>query len=154
MTRRILLVVAAAAALASCKRAPGGPTLGAVSLPNADGSKTVSLGACPTERCLTIYVAPWCGYCRAATPMLRDMRVYLRAKGMESWVVVGMDRENALRDYARDFGSDSLLDANRSVEVGGGVPHFFVLDKTGQILRHIAGLPPNPADLVAWILKP
>ncbi|MBI4345590.1 MAG: hypothetical protein HY553_01965 [Elusimicrobia bacterium] len=123
-----------------------------IELSNADGTAAVNLGACPTKRCFVSYVAPWCGYCRAATPLIKELRVALRKQGMESWVIIGMDQEPALKEYARDFGAGTLLDTRELIKPRG-VPHFFVIDDAGTVLRKIAGLPPNPQDLVAFAAK-
>ena len=153
MIRRLPSLVLAAALVAGCRgsRAPG--SFRGISLQNADGSETVSLASCRTQRCLTVYVAPWCGYCRAATPMIKELRGILRSRGVESWVIVGLDAEPSLRTYAREFGQGALVDVNRAIDPGG-VPHFFMVDNSGNVLRHVPGLPPNPADLIAFALKP
>lgn len=150
------LAVAAAVliAFAARKTAPpsGAASFRDITLTNVDGSAAVSLAACPTKRCLVTYVAPWCGYCRAATPMIKELRSILRKQGMESWVIVGLDQEPALKGYARDFGADALIDTHRAIEPGG-VPHFFVVDDAGTVLRRIAGIPPDPNQLIAFALK-
>ena len=121
-------------------------------MPTLDGSRTVSLASCGTAKCLTVYVAPWCGYCRSATPLLREMRGALEKKGVESRIVVGLDEESSVRAYAKEFGGGALLDLDRAIDPGG-VPHFYISDKQGNIVRHIAGLPPDPKQLVGWILE-
>ncbi|MBI4423903.1 MAG: redoxin family protein [Elusimicrobia bacterium] len=152
MSRPFLLAAAAAALLtAACGSTPSAGTFQGIALKNLGEGKSVSLASCPTRRCLTVYVAPWCGYCRRGTPLIRELRKVLQSKGMDSRVVVGMDKEPALREYARDFGPDALLDTEQALDPGG-VPHFFVSDGQGKVMRHIAGLPPDPTELLGWIL--
>ena len=149
--RRLAFLICAAVVLCACGRSKPA-AWGSIVLPKLDGSGSVSLASCPTPRCLAVYVAPWCHYCRAATPLIRELRQVLRSQQVESWVVVGLDREPAVREYARSFGGDTLLDLQNAIEPGG-VPHFYVLDNKGAVLRQIAGLPPDPRELLAWVLQ-
>lgn len=137
---------------AACGKAPTGGSFSNVVLPTADGKANVSLASCPTERCLAVYVAPWCGYCRASTPLLKQLRPFLRQQGIESWVIVGMDEVGELKAYAREFGADTLIDVSKAIDARN-VPHFYMVEKHGRVLKHVAGLPPNPTDLVGWILE-
>jgi hypothetical protein len=43
------------------------------------------------------------------------------------------------------------VDADHAIEPGG-VPHFYLVEQGGAIVRQVAGLPPNPADLLAFAL--
>ncbi len=159
MTRRRLAgalaaLAAVAISFAARKTAPkaAAGSFRDIRMTTADGSVAVDLAACPTKRCLVTYVAPWCGYCRAATPMIKQLRSILRNQGMESWVVVGLDRDPAVKAYAREIGPDALVDTAHAIEPGG-VPHFFVVDNAGAVLRHIAGLPPDPNQLIKFALQ-
>jgi thiol-disulfide isomerase/thioredoxin len=109
-------------------------------LSNYSAQTGASLAACPTPKCMTAYVAPWCGYCRQSTPILLALREYLKAHGVTTRFVVGKDRLTALRAYAREFGPDTLLDTEDAFSVSG-VPHFFVSDDKGMILREVSGVP-------------
>src|SRR5207237_10792350 len=40
---------------------------------------------------LVIYMAPWCGPCRASIPSDRELADYLSSRGVETTFVVGMD---------------------------------------------------------------
>jgi len=72
--------------------------------------------------------------------MLIVLRQYLQRHGVATRFVVGQDRLEALRGYAREFGPDTLLDLDDALMVGG-VPHFFVTDSGGVILREVSGVP-------------
>lgn len=124
--------------LAACSKAPD--SLSGVTLPKLGGGD-VATASCPTEKCFTAYVAPWCGYCRAATPALIQLKAYLKQKDVEMRVVVGMDEPASVKEYAAMFGPDAVLDPENAFGVRGGVPHFFVTDKTGRILREVPGMP-------------
>jgi hypothetical protein len=100
-----------------------------------------SLAACPAAKCLTVYVAPWCHYCRGATPMILALRGYLEKKGVATRVVVGLDRPEAVLAYAKVFGPDTFLDPNGRAQPASGVPNFRVSDPGGVILSSQSGAP-------------
>lgn len=99
------------------------------------------LDHCPTSQCLTIYVAPWCPYCRASTPMILALRDYLARKGVTTRIVVGLDKMARVRDYAQVFGRDTFLDPEGRISPPGGVPNFIVSDARGRVLRTQGGVP-------------
>ncbi|MEM9303361.1 MAG: TlpA disulfide reductase family protein [Pseudomonadota bacterium] len=95
-------------------------------------------GACPSQRCLTIYVAPWCPSCRAMEPTINALGHQLEAEGMTVRLVVGSDTMSAVREYARKFDRRVLLDPDGAYfnESGlRGVPYFAVTDADGRILE-------------------
>src|SRR5207244_1518320 len=110
-------------------------------LPTLDGKGTVSLASCPGAKCLTVYVAPWCGVCRASSGLILALGEYLKARGIETRVVVGKDRLDAVREYARTFGPKTLLDPDGGVGLRGGVPQFIVTDPAGKVLKAMPGVP-------------
>ncbi|MBI5629373.1 MAG: hypothetical protein HY921_00645 [Elusimicrobia bacterium] len=112
-----------------------------VTLPRLSGGEGKSLASCPTPKCLTVYVAPWCGYCRAATPTFLALRTYLQGQDVATRFVVGLSRGEDLRQYAQVFGPDTLLDPEGRLKLSGGVPHFVVSTRDGRILRDVAGYP-------------
>ncbi|MBI5208863.1 MAG: TlpA family protein disulfide reductase [Elusimicrobia bacterium] len=99
-----------------------------------------SLAACPTAKCLTVYVAPWCGYCRRATPIIVELQRRLPKDAATLRVVVGMDSMEAVRQYAREFGPDTLLDPEGSFRMNG-VPQFLVSDASGRLVKKVPGMP-------------
>ncbi|MFC1679419.1 peroxiredoxin family protein [Elusimicrobiota bacterium] len=112
-----------------------------VKLQTLDTGRTVDLASCPTEKCLIAYVAPWCGVCRKSTALLRDLKPYLEARGVETRIVVGQGRPDQIRAYAREFGPDTLLDPSNRVPASGGVPQFIITSPDGKILRRQPGIP-------------
>ncbi|MBI4678236.1 MAG: TlpA family protein disulfide reductase [Elusimicrobia bacterium] len=114
-----------------------------------------SLAACPTERCLTVYVAPWCGYCRRGTPLIIALKRLLERNGVATRIIVGMDAMEAVREYASEFGPDTLLDPDSSFRVSG-VPHFIISDASGSVAKKVPGLPPydDPAGVAAYLGLP
>ena len=104
----------------------------------------VSLDSCPTAKCVTVYVTPWCPHCRNATANILTLRTYLKEQGIETRVIVGRDSEQAVLEYAESFGKGTLLDADKAFEFGGGVPHLFVSEDGGRILKDSAGFYADP----------
>lgn len=111
-----------------------------ISLKRLGGGAEVSLSACPAAKCLTVTVAPWCGYCRRSTAMIRALGEYLKRHNVATRVIVSKDEDAALRSYAQEFGPDALLDPESKIEVNG-VPHFLVTDAQGRVLTQVAGAP-------------
>ena len=134
------LPVAVLAVLAACGGARDNISLPDMKLPTY-GSKTgSSLASCPTVKCLTVYVAPWCGYCRAATPLILALRDNLKKLKVDTRIIVGLDEPEPVEAYARAFGPDTMLDLNNSLRLSG-VPHFYVSDASGSILKELSGYP-------------
>jgi thiol-disulfide isomerase/thioredoxin len=98
------------------------------------------LAQCPTPKCLTAYVAPWCPHCREAAPYIRGLQGYLKKHNVSLRVVVGQDNPDNLLAYARYFGPDTLIDEEGVIQTNG-VPEFFVTDNHGNLLKRQAGFP-------------
>lgn len=150
-------VVAYLAASSRYKPLPGPASqlegqMPSLSLPTRGSSAPVALDRCPTDKCLTVYVAPWCPHCRAAGPLVKAVREDLAKKGVTTRIIVGMDAPQAVESYADDFGPDTLLDSGTEFKLASGVPSIFVSDAHGGILHKSAGLPEiaapsDPAEL-------
>ncbi|MCZ8319595.1 MAG: TlpA family protein disulfide reductase [Lysobacteraceae bacterium] len=99
-------------------------------------------GVCSAERCLTVYLAPWCPACRRAEPMVAELRQVLAREGRPVMVVIGMDEPAALEAHAREFGYPVLLDVDGLLKRDAGirgVPYFIVTDRRGQVVSRQAG---------------
>lgn len=151
MMRALSAVLALVASLAACSSRDS--TL-ARRLPEARlhtlaGTVGPSLASCPTEKCLTVVVAPWCGVCHMAAPDILRLRRFLDGTGVASRVVVGLAEIGPIREFAAEFGPDSLLDPEGAFHPRG-VPLFLVSDRNGMILRAINGFPrTNSASALA-----
>ena len=140
--------------LAACSRssepAPAASRLPDVRLPTLGGPDGPSLASCPTDKCLTVLVAPWCGVCHATADSVVRFRRWLDRKGYSSRVVVGLSNDDAaIRAFAAKYGADALLDFHGAVSARG-VPLFLVTDREGKVLRLLNGFPRSaqtPADL-------
>lgn len=136
---RGLVLAAGLMLLSACSRSAR-DTMPELRLPTLSSRPGASLASCPTVKCLTVYVAPWCGYCRAATPAIIALRRFLRERGIATRIVVGMAGLGEVREYASVFGPDTLLDPEGALRVGG-VPHFYVSNQAGAVLRDVPGAP-------------
>jgi thiol-disulfide isomerase/thioredoxin len=155
--RPLSAALALAVALSACSgsAAPAARrTLPDARLATLGGVAGPSLASCPTEKCLTILVAPWCGVCRAEAPKFVQLRHYLDARGVSSRVVVGLsDDKAAIRKFAAVFGADTLLDA-AGVMSSRATPLLLVSDRQGRILKVVNGFPSGltgPEDLAKYL---
>ena len=153
---RRVLVAAAALALGACsgggdravRRLPDArlPTLGGVVGP--------SLASCPTDKCLTILVAPWCGVCHANAANFVSLRHYLDAHGVSSRIVVGLSNDSAaIKKFAAEFGADALLDADGALS-SRATPLLLVSGRDGRILKVVEGFPSQmrgPDELAKYL---
>ena len=135
----------------------GTATLPEVSLVAVGSLEPVALDACATPKCLTVYVAPWCPHCRNASANINTLRAFLKEKGIDTRIIVGNDTESEVEQYAESFGKGTLLDANKTFKFSGGVPHLFVSEDGGRILKDMAGFYEEPmpaAELAAALNLP
>jgi thiol-disulfide isomerase/thioredoxin len=127
-----------------------------VKLPTLGGAPGPSLASCPTEKCLTAVVAPWCGVCHRVTPAVILLRRYLHTAGVSTRVVVGLDELPRLKEFAALYGPDALLDEGGAVPARG-VPLFLVTDREGRVLKRVDGFPQgaaNAAELASFFGLP
>ena len=153
---RPFLAVLALAAVAACS---GGGSKSARRLPDArlptlGGVVGPSLASCPTDKCLTILVAPWCGVCRAEAPNFVVLRHWLDARGISSRVVVGLsDDKAAVEKFAAEFGADALLDTG-GVLSSRSTPLLLVSDREGKVVKVVNGFPSGvrgPEELAKYL---
>lgn len=112
----------------------------------ADGSltgETAAAGRClGTTGCLIVYVAPWCGPCKASLPHDRALADLVKGRGVETTFVVGMDAMPKCQEMARTIGREVLVDESgawaRTMGIRG-VPHFLVTDPGGRVRKRQAG---------------
>lgn len=139
-TAAVVLALTAVLAACSGEDSSAARRLPDARLPTLGGPLGPSLAECPSDKCLTVVVAPWCGVCHQAAPDIIRLRGFLDANGVASRVVVGLDEIGPIREFAAEFGPDSLLDPGR-VMSPRGVPLFLVSDRTGKVLKVVNGFP-------------
>ncbi|MFA5141160.1 MAG: redoxin family protein [Elusimicrobiota bacterium] len=136
-----LVFLAGLFVMARLARRDSGGGMPVLALERVGGGEPVRLDSCPTAKCLTVIVAPWCGICRSSTGFLGAFAAYLKGRGVESRVVVSQGSASDVASYAKEFGPDTLMDPGGSVPAPGGVPNFVVTDGTGKALRRMPGVP-------------
>jgi hypothetical protein len=119
---------------------PVSPPSKGIILASLDGAFRRAKGPCSAARCLTIYVAPWCPFCRRSTSRFIAMRKFLAGRGVPTIFVVGGAELGLCEEYAQEFGPKTLLDPNASLQVPG-YPHFIITDANGATLSE------GPANL-------
>lgn len=97
------------------------------------------------ERCLTVYVAPWCPHCNRSVPLLQAMHQKLKHQprvGMR--VIVGRDNLSELEGFSRKLMFAPLYDKTGEFYKGlgePGIPIWILTDMEGVLLRQITGAP-------------
>ncbi len=133
-------------ALTACSAADGAAPLPDVRLKTLGGATGDSLASCPTDKCLTVVVAPWCGVCHQVQPDVVRLRRYLDEKGVTSRVVVGLASLEDIKPFAEKFGPDAMLDPDGAVKARG-VPLFVTTERGGKVLKVLPGYPRGPETL-------
>jgi len=136
----VFVLLGAAVFFSAPERAAAGDSLEGLTLPTLAG-EPAPLAPCSTEKCLTIYLSPWCGVCRSSTGMIKELRPWLEQRGVTARIVIGKDRPDAVTAYASEFGPDTWLDPSGRFPLAGGVPQFVVSLPGGRILRRQPGVP-------------
>ncbi|HEX4046778.1 MAG TPA: hypothetical protein VH309_03040 [Elusimicrobiota bacterium] len=145
--------LAAVLALAACSAGAPARRLPDARLPTLGGTMAPPLDSCPTDKCLTILVAPWCGVCRAEAPNFVVLRHFLDTRGVSSRVVVGLSSDGAaIRKFAAVFGADTLLDDD-GVLSSRATPLLLVTDREGRVLKAVEGFPRvnGPEELAKYL---
>ena len=99
-------------------------------------------GACEQDKCLIVYVSPWCSACKALTPMINQLVSKVNNDGIEATVVIGNDSMRKVLDYSKNYDTPILADASGAffdqIEAKG-VPFFVVTDSNGKRISEMSG---------------
>jgi len=156
--RILFLVLAGLAAFLWFRRPaylPGVALASATAQGTAAGSAESPVFCRGSNGCLVVYVAPWCGPCRASLPGDVALAEHLRTKGYETYFVVGMDKPEACLEMTRSIGRPARIDTDgKWAKAAGvrGVPHFLVTTPTGKIVKRQAGAYLAPPEQAAQLL--
>ncbi len=99
-------------------------------------------GACESDKCLVVYVAPWCPACKSLTPMINDLSAELDKEGIKASIVIGKDSMDNVLDYSKRFNQKVLIDSSGRYfnEIGAkGVPYFAVTNQSGKRIEEMSG---------------
>ncbi|MDQ2069015.1 TlpA family protein disulfide reductase [Natronospira bacteriovora] len=100
-----------------------------------------------TERCVLVYMAPWCPHCNGSIPLVRKVREQLNANddtGMMVIVGPGGGSYAGHERMGRELGGEVFLDPEGEVWEGefghiDAVPAWAVFDGSGRMIRHFTG---------------
>lgn len=110
---------------------------------SASSVNTMTVGDnCYAEKCLIVYVAPWCPICHKVSPTIKSLVKQLEAEGVSATVIVGKDRASAVTAYADTFPFPVLLDANGGFYNSAnlkGVPYYAVINSNAEIVNDFYG---------------
>lgn len=95
--------------------------------------------SCPSERCIGVYVTPWCTYCTQMMPVIHALPEQAWRRGMATCAVIGNDSPARLREYATRHGLSATFDPESVIPIHA-VPTVFMFDKQGRILKQIKGM--------------
>lgn len=99
-------------------------------------------GACKQDKCLLVYVAPWCPSCKSLTPMINNLVSSVNDDGIQATVVIGNDDMREVLDYSKRYDAPILADASGAFfdQIGAkGVPYFVVTDSAGKRISEMSG---------------
>lgn len=100
-----------------------------------------------TERCVLVYMAPWCPHCNGSIPLVRTIREQVNAnKNTGMMVIVGPGGGSYAghERMGKALGGEVFLDPDSDVwrdEFGHieAVPAWAVFDGSGRMIRHFTG---------------
>lgn len=99
-------------------------------------------GPCSAEKCLTVYLAPWCGACKSLTPMIVDLNSQMETDGIPFTIVVGADTPAKILDYAGTYPLPVVMDLESKYKKAASInnyPTFIVTNKKGQVIKRYKG---------------
>jgi thiol-disulfide isomerase/thioredoxin len=97
-----------------------------------------------SSRCLIVYLAPWCPYCKSSQKVLVALENQLKKLGSSNGirVVVGMDTKEKLEKYASNFSLPVYIDDSKDLYNllnCSGVPSWTVIDMEGHTIFQESG---------------
>lgn len=106
-----------------------------------------------SKKCLVAVIAPWCGYCRRSTPMIKALlEKYKGSSDFEVNAVVSADEDSAMETYAGELGSGAFYDPGSAFSTSVGVrgfPTWVLLDSSAKVIKSASGAYPNVETLFA-----
>lgn len=97
------------------------------------------LTSCPTDRCIGVYLVPWCSYCTQLMPVVHELPEKAWRRGMSACSVVGRGPLELLRDYATRHSLTPVFDIDGVIPVDS-YPTVFLFDKSGTIQKSVSGI--------------
>ena len=118
--------------------------LGDVRLASTASAYGVNADPCDgKERCIVIYFATWCPACHASVPFVSGLQKYkLKPQGGLK-IIVGGGSHSEQAEMARKIGGLVFFDSDGKFNSKLGsfsVPHKWLVDKNGKVLKEAGGL--------------
>jgi thiol-disulfide isomerase/thioredoxin len=113
-------------------------------------SQSVVGGKCSTDKCLVIYVAPWCPACQRMKSTITRLLDAVETNGHSVTLVVGMDKEAELIRHGASYARRVVLDVKGDFQKRAkikGVPYFAVTNSKGEIVNEISGGTPSVVEM-------
>jgi cytochrome c biogenesis protein CcmG/thiol:disulfide interchange protein DsbE len=129
------------AAMVADGRRPTAPDL---TLERLDGSGTTSLASLRGKIVVLNFWASWCGPCKEEAPLLQQLAVQYRDRGV---VVLGIDSQDSSSDgrsFADRYGLTYPLLHTAGSDLSHrwgvtGYPETFLIDRRGRVVHHFPG---------------
>ncbi|MCC6954335.1 MAG: hypothetical protein IT290_09475 [Deltaproteobacteria bacterium] len=103
------------------------------------------------DRCVILYVAPWCPICHRNVAFFRELRRQLDgAPRVGVNYIVGNDRLMACEEFATEIGGKVFLDSRdefEKISSFSSVPHFWVIDRERKILEDFSWTGSHDSDV-------
>lgn len=157
LSRRRLLI---ASVLATGTTVAAEPLESEDKAPDALGTgpdgRPMSLAEAPNTIHIVCFWATWCGYCKAALPVLESLQRRLGSGVLRTVLITGEDRDvyRQLVRGAKELHVRFARDADRAVLAAWGspkgVPFLAVVDHTGTVLDVASGWGERSTD---WLVR-
>jgi thiol-disulfide isomerase/thioredoxin len=90
------------------------------------------------QRCLVVYLAPWCPACKSVTPQLLQVRDHWKGSATRGIkFIVGADSDEKNRELALSIGDGAYVDQGDAYRRAMKVSHFptlWVVDENSKVI--------------------
>lgn len=135
----LCLSVILCAGLSGCSQATVIQYHGEVPFSDCGDSPHELLTSCPTDRCVGVYLVPWCAPCTQLMPIVHELPEKAWRRGLSACSVVGRAPMDTLRDYATRHSLTAPVFDEEGVVPINRFPTMFLFDKSGAILKTVSG---------------
>ncbi len=97
------------------------------------------LTSCPTERCVGVYLVPWCSFCTQLMPVVHELPEKAWRRGLSACAILGNAPQEQLSDYATRHSLRPLYDVDGVIPVSA-YPTMFLFDKSGTMQKTVSGI--------------
>lgn len=107
------------------------------------------------KKCLVAVIAPWCGYCRRSTPMIKSLlQKYGGSGDLMVNAVVTADEDQSTAQYAGELGAGAFSDPGNAFSSAMGVrgfPTWVLFDEQGRTVKSASGAFPSADQLFSYM---